>query len=235
MSVRFLWVVALVLGTASGAARAGVVADSIADFAGVQGEHSWYYGYFSGSFTPAAFAQFPTFSSQSHSWIESSATSSYWTSLWSTGGHPNGATTSSGRTPVEQWAVRRWVSPFSGAFQIDGMLAKLAPGGLGGNGVAGHIFVDGVEIMSQAIGGTDTAGFAYHLPVSLHVGSIVDFALDPRNSNDLYDSSRFSAVVSSAVGEPSSYSLALAGLLVVAGSCGFGRRRGKSSMEDRSE
>jgi hypothetical protein len=35
------------------------------------------------------------------------------------------------------------------------------------------------------------------------VGTAIDFAIDPRASNDLFDSTRFTAVVSSTVPEPS--------------------------------
>lgn len=196
-------------------ARSAVVADSVADFSGVQGQAGWYYGYSGAAYTPQAFTPFQTFSASSQSWTETGGAMPYWTSLWSTGGHPNGSITSGNRTPVVQWAIRRWVASDAGLFDIDGFLGKQGPGGLGGNGVGARVFVDGVEVLAQSVAGTDTQGLSFHLQVALAAGSIVDFALDPLGASDLYDSSRYTARISSVVPEPSTGALALAGLLLL--------------------
>jgi hypothetical protein len=108
----------------------------------------------------------------------------YWTSLWATGGHPNGQTTSGGRLPIQQWAVRRWVSEIDGVIDISGILQ--------GGSTIGRIFVDGVELLSQSISGQTTN---YNLRVAVQKGTFIDFAIDPQNNNDLGDSTLFTVKI----------------------------------------
>ena len=77
---------------------------------------------------------------------------------------------------------------------LSGTLAKVD---LGGNGVSGHILVNGVEVWSRAISGTDSTGVSYAVDVTLRPGDVIDFALDPSQSQDLSDQSRFTAVIRS--------------------------------------
>jgi hypothetical protein len=115
----------------------------------------------------------------------------YWTGIGSMTAHGNG-TNGNTTIPIEQWAVRRWVSEANGTIQIEGHLAKT---GMGGNGVIGRIFVDGVEIWSQSIDGYDSTGINYQIETVVNLNSIVDFALDPRESNDYYDTTIFTAQI----------------------------------------
>jgi choice-of-anchor A domain-containing protein/RHS repeat-associated protein len=178
-----------------------VLADSVADFSGTQGNNGWYYGYYPGPFTSSAFIPFQQFVPNADPlvgsiWFEQQGT--YWTGLWAAGGHPEGTITSGGRTPVEQWAVRRWVSPVSGSLTLSGTLAKLNTSSAS-NGIVGHIFLDGQEIWSQYIQGTDGTGVNYSLPVNVNTGDIIDFAIDPYQANDLADGTTFTARISQGI------------------------------------
>jgi len=168
------------------------IANSELDFSGVQGLNNWYYGYYDGPFDSSDFQQMTQFNTDgSGAWnIEAGA---YWTGIGSMTTHGNGTITSGGRTPVEQWAVRRWMSEANGTIQIQGHLAK-TPTAMGGDGVMAYIFVDGVEVWSQSIDGYDATGINYQLETVVNLNSVVDFALAPQ-SNDYYDTTIFTAQV----------------------------------------
>jgi hypothetical protein len=197
------------------AARAQVVADSVAEFSGVQGQNNWFYGYYPGPFTPANFTQMTIFGPPSapNNWVVDYDPPSpqYWTALDALGGHPNGTTTSGGRDPVEQWAVRRWISGVAGVVNISGNIADRAGGA--GNGIIGHVFVGNTEVFSATINDGDSVGTNYSVNATVSVGMPIDFAIDPRASNDLVDTTRFTAQLTP-VPEPSS-------LMTALGACGL--------------
>ena len=167
------------------------IANSELDFSGVQGLNNWYYGYYDGPFNSSDFQQMTQFNTDgSGGWQVQAGT--YWTGIGSMTAHGNGTNGHPGMAPIEQWAVRRWVSEANGTIQIEGHLAKT---GMGGNGVIGRIFVDGVEIWSQSIDGYDSTGINYQIETVVNLNSIVDFALDPRESNDYYDTTIFTAQI----------------------------------------
>ena len=155
------------------------IANSELDFSGVQGQNNWYYGYYDGPFNSSDFQQMPQFNGSW--WIENGI---YWTSLWATGGHPNGQNANGGRLPVQQWVVRRWVSEIDGVVDLSGSLQ--------GGSTIGRIFVDGVENFSQIINGQTTN---YNLRVAIQKGTSVDFVIDPQDNNDLDDSTLFTTKI----------------------------------------
>ncbi len=178
--------------------RNNLIADSVAEFSGVQGQNNWYYGYYDGPFTSSGFQQMTQFEigktpplaeTVPNWWVDEKT---LWTLIAADGTHPNGVITSFGRTPVEHWSVRRWVSEVEGEIEISGKLAK-SPGQIGGNGVIGRILVDGIEIWSQAI--ANTQGINYKIKTTVKAGSVVDFAVNPNASNDLVDSTVFTATL----------------------------------------
>ena len=199
------------------AVDAAMVSDSVADFSSVQGQNNWYYGYYDGPFTPAEFTQMTVFIGST--WYVDNETVTdpdiYWTQLTPARAHGNGTTTSGGRTPDEQWAVRRWIAEVNGPILISGALAK-APNGVVGNGIVGHIFVDGVEVFSQIIAGSDTVGVNYSFTTNVLAGQAIDFALDPRFSNDHSDTTIFTAQIF-AVPEPATASLVAVVLALIGG------------------
>lgn len=167
-----------------------ILADSVSEFSGVQGHDNWYYGYYVSPFAGSTFEQMGEFNGTT--WTIRRGQDGYWTTLWDTGGHPNGVRTSGGRRPIEHWAVRRWVSDVDGQVLIHGLVAKSNTGG--GDGITGHIMVDGVEVWAQSVAGTDGIGIEYGIMTTVHSGSTVDFAISPGPS-DIQDGTMFAAVI----------------------------------------
>ena len=206
---------ALSLLTAFGSASADtIVADSVADFSGTQGQNSWYYGYKNGnlaSYSLTSFTQFSYFV-DGVAWKYIKDGGAPWTQLWADGGHPNGP-----NSGTAQVAVRRWISEIDGKVSIAGVLADTHP--CCDNGVRGAIFIDGIDVWSASIADGGSTNFSFGASVAR--GSRVDFVLDP-NGTDSADSTRFSARITSAVPEPETYAMLLAGLGLMGG---IARRR----------
>ncbi len=158
------------------AAVAAVLADSVAEFSGVQGQANWLYGYYNKSVDPNLTYSDGDFNSADPNWGYSGAWAlgpgdPPWTNLTNTGGHPNG--TNSG---AAQWAVRRWMSETEGTVSAR---IRLARGAAAGNGITGRLFVNGVEKWSRTIAAADTAGAWHDLQLTdLKLNDRVDLAMD---------------------------------------------------------
>ena len=195
-------------------ATAATVADSVADFSGTQGYGGWYYGDLPSPFTPAGFVPMTQFSASNidlagNGWFVSRT--NYWTQIEATGQHSNGTVTSGGRTPTDLWSDRRWVSTVAGVITITGHIAKSDTTGTG-DGVVGDVFVDGTLDYSQPVAAANNAGFDFSFTAPVHVGSDVDFALNP-NTSDTNDATTFTATL--AVPEPASIGLASGGAIAL--------------------
>lgn len=70
-----------------------------------------------------------------------------------------------------------------------------------GDGILGHIFVDGVEGFSQFIEFDDATGVEYQVTVDLAIGDPVDFAFEPLE--DSYcDMTTFTSIITRANNPP---------------------------------
>lgn len=171
-----------------------LLADSVAGFSDTQGANGWYYGYLEpdGANT---FVEMPSYvaGGTDPGWYAALG-GVYWTMMDASTMHPNGVVTTGGRQPVEQWAVRRWVSDVEGDVEITGHFAKLSVDG-NSNGVAGYVFVDGAMDWAWYLEGWDNGGVDLDKVLSVHVGSTVDFVLDPWNADDRSDRSTFTAQI----------------------------------------
>lgn len=187
--MRTGWMMGVVLGV-SGPVIAQPLADSLAEFSGIQGEHNWLYGYYTASedkdgvYQPSSdFVAFDEAAFNGTIWRQSGSGAPA-TTLTAVGGIPNGATHPAG----EQWAIRRWVATDGGAVVIDGLFGELdARGG----GTTGRIFIDGVQVFARTESG---APRSYQVEAHLMPGSVVDFAIDP-NGDAQFDLARFTAVI----------------------------------------
>lgn len=211
--------------------QAGIIANSIAEFSGVQGQDAWSYGIFNAgaapgiAFNPGAFEEL-SFNPANDRWEASDslvgAQNNEFLNLDATGGHPTGI--GPGGQDSIIWAVRRYVSEAAGDFVINIDLRKLNIGNNGGGGITGRVFVDGLEIFSQFVANADGSGFQLSLSQTLAVGTLVDFAIDPTGIAPIAgtddpqsaraDGSHFSAVIST-TSEPAALGLALIGFLSV--------------------
>jgi hypothetical protein len=166
-------------------------------------------------YTPGDFELLPAFDGTK--WFIQDGSIGYWTRLTAAGGHPNGIV-NAGRQPATHWAVRRWTSNREALATISGVLAddnpavNPPPPQAAYNGVTGHIFVDGTEVLTLPI--NEGGSTSYSFSVALNVGSIVDFAIDPKIfatrpewTADYTDMTTFNAKVF--VPEPSTIALLL--------------------------
>jgi hypothetical protein len=154
-----------------------MIADSIADFATVQAQNGWYYGYWiqetdaDGMYQPTDdFAQFvwiPGNSWRPPDWQASGPTFT-WAYLQWWGGHP-------GSMPMKKLPVRRWVSNVSGHAEAVVHHAKADTGG--GDGTRAILIVDGVTMLVRDVDASDGVGFTDIVPIELVVGSTVDLML----------------------------------------------------------
>ena len=171
-----------------------LLADSVTEYSPVQGERGWTYGYLEPGGT-GTFAEMRTYvaGGADPGWY-AGAGGVYWTMMDAESAHPNGETTTGGREPVEQWAVRRWTSDVAGEVDVTGQFAKLAVDGES-NGAAAYIYVDGVLSWAWYIEGWDDKGVDYVKRLVVAEGSTVDFVLDPWQADDRSDRSRFTAQI----------------------------------------
>ncbi len=239
----------LFLAVASLAVRSGqaaMIADSQADFSGVQGQDDWFYGLFNqgsdntNAYSVGEFEEFDVFDGTSWTASDSlvGADNNDFLALNSAGGHPTGLGPPSQDSLI--WAVRRYVSPVDESIAVSFDLRKINVFNNRGGGITGRIFVDGVEVYSQFIDNFDGVGEQSTIIVNASVGTIIDFAIDPTGTTPQAgtdgifsaraDGSHFSAVISTAViPEPSSFALlAIGGLALLA----YGRqhkRRGRDT------
>jgi hypothetical protein len=178
-----------------------ILGDSVADFALVQGEHDWYYGYDNGSFDSfklmTRISVITTFKPESGDvWDCWANDTTHWTQLFRLGGHANGTDTSPPSVAVLERAVRRWISTYAGEVVISGELAKIdVTETMISTGIQGAVVVDGTELYSKVITGQDGAGTSYEVTTTLAVGSTVDFVLDPYESSDHNDLTRFTGII----------------------------------------
>ena len=234
MSTKRNVAVALTLLTLAFGARAAVIADSVADFSGVQATgNNWSYGIFNQGLpaTPydvAAFELLDIFDGTSWSASDAlvGADNNNFLNLSALGGHPTGL----GPAPQDTiiWAVRRYESPIAGSLKISFDLAKQNVVNTRGGGITGHIFVDGVSVLDEFIANDDAVGIQGMRTINVSVGSVIDFAIDPAGISPgppitgdgdfsaRADGSRFTVVVRTVEApEPGTLALLAGGLLLV--------------------
>jgi hypothetical protein len=189
VAIRRVLAAAGLLALGATGANAQVLGNCHDDFSDVQGQMNWYYGYYNGdSDTPWSindFEQFPFF--DGIRWAREQGPGGYWTNLTRDGGHPNGTITSGERKPEVNWAVRRWVSPGDYLVEVAGRTWDASPQPGVGNGIICHIQVDGVEQWTGVVDNGNEHGLDYNLRMAVTAGTVIDFAIDPRDGNDLGD------------------------------------------------
>ncbi len=166
-----------VMAAQANAPIGGVVADSQAEFSGVQGQAGWYYGYYNKTLDTVAGYQAADFIQFSANyWISGiwdwPAGNPPWTAVDATGGHPNGSNNGN-----VHWAIRRWVSDVTGTVVAHIRLAKSNPNC--GNGTTGRILVNGVQQYAQSIAAANSTGLTADVTLTnVMAGDPVDFVID---------------------------------------------------------
>jgi len=169
----------------------------VAEFSDTQGSNNWYYGYYVSPFSATNFVLFDTYTAPGSGslpysdggWTPSNL--NVWTRIFQIGGSPNGTTTSGGRLQVEHWAVRRWISPVAQTVTIAIYLRDL--GAANGNGIIAHVIIDDAQVGRFVL--SEAAQQFQSLRALVFTGSSVDFAIDPRSSNDRTDRTEFRILI----------------------------------------
>lgn len=178
-------------------AKAGVIADSIAEFSGNQGQNGWSYGYrvyADGEpidYDPvAAFNQFVGGSTAGPwdgttqvwtgaAWDLETAGAAPWTYLGAEGLHPNGS-----NQAEEHWVIRRWTADeLTGTTPLAIIWNTRKENTGGGNGVTALLYRNGVRIDSVIIPGQDGVGVTRTNYVNAEKGDKFDLVLSPAGTD----------------------------------------------------
>ncbi len=196
-----------VVGTVDAVREVGrdkLVADSVADFSSVQGTQpgSWTYNCYDGDITayPANYlAVKPMTYTQTSA--EFAWTAPYYAQLIDqNGAHPSNRPDSSGNY-TQVWSVRRWQSNVTGAGHLIGSVIHASPFG---DGAGAMIYVDGVQVYSTMVSGTNSASFDFTTPIK--AGSNIDFVVTSGAGDNVdYDYVSFPVKISVAAPPPTTY------------------------------
>jgi hypothetical protein len=188
-------VIACLIAATSGGTHADVLADSEADYSGVQGTNGWFYGYYNitagdSPSDPGSFREMEEFSTDfTNTW--SQAGFDDWAGINATSIHPH--IPGAGRTdPNEYWSTRRWVSDRDGSINISGMVDEAD---LGGDSTDAYLYLDGVEIASWSLSSIMNSMIEYDLDIEVSIGSTIDMFVSPR-LNINFDGTVFTAIIS---------------------------------------
>ncbi len=204
------WIVAMTVVVAAAltatTAHAVVIADSVAEFSGVQGQDNWNYGYYDRTadadddYTSADFQAFTTtgpfpgftFDGAKWDWVDTdgvTAVNPPWTELTNNGGHPNG--TNNG---PEHWTVRRWVAEEAGDLQFN--LGVEKPNNAGN--INARVHYNGRPLLVRNFPGGRAR---IDEPIAIRgvqIGDVIDFSIDP-NGDDGSDGTVFEITVDNAI------------------------------------
>lgn len=152
-----------------------VIAASRDDYSKTQGQNGWSYGYFiDGDSTFHLMQQVETM------WGYKWGGPAKYLSISDTQVHPDRI---SGKDAMP---ALRWTSPVNGHLTIQGHIHR----GDRGDGVIAVLLVDGREIFSQTVGGSQPQRVELDLPVRVKEGSTIDLVVKPGKSID-FDATEF--------------------------------------------
>lgn len=199
------------------------LADSAAEFSGIQGQEDWYYGYRNltldgggNDYDPENdFIAFPVdgtnFGSDTNAWngtifdffdAGGNTTNPPWTTLGVESSHPNGT-----NQDEIHWTVRRWTATEDDLtdptlLQVEWFISKTA-GNTNGQGVTAQIHLNGTMVGKTTIAGDDTTGITKTVFVTADVGDHIDLVHTSEgpggNTADGSDSSLLSMIISTIV------------------------------------
>ncbi len=239
MTIKVSAIAALTTLCGGALANPVLIADSVADYGGVQGENGWHYGYYnledintsSGvSVAISEFRQLSSYDSSTGWWGMNGESAGGNPAHGSTPGsysiitrsrmHPNAPWGGANVVAEEQWASRRWVSTVSGEVTLTGLIAHHEYIGYNmvGDGTEAHVLVDGEAVFSYDVGLLDFQGIMYSLSVNVSEGSVIEMVVGSKD-NPLYDATTFTMRVTQVPGPGAMALIGLGGIMV------GGRRR----------
>ncbi len=172
-----------------------VVANSTAEFSGVQGQDGWFNGYRNytqdgggNDYDPdLAFIPYTGGEGQGawngvdqqwtgSAWDLNTAAAGPWTFQNSQSIHPNGVNSAPNE---EHWSIRRWVGSELPDVTPAAIVWQVRKENASGGGVTGSLHVNGTQVDWKTIAGTDTTNPVRRFYVNLNPNDIVDLALTP--------------------------------------------------------
>lgn len=197
---RSLLIAAAALLTLSASAtrsHAVTIADSLTDWSvtGTQGENNWLYGYrnytLDGGGPYDATTDFILFQndgtgviSPTNQWtgdhyrLEANpgGTGGPWTELFAENSHPNGTNS---QPLQEHWTIRRWIADVAAPTDLALVWSMRKTNTGGGDGVGGFLFLNGAQLDTATIAGTDGVGVNRTVVATINPGDLIDLALTP--------------------------------------------------------
>lgn len=158
-----------------------LLADSVADYSNTAGANGWSYGWASlastAAWNPALFQPmgWAIWGGDNYRWIKPGAQYPF------AYGHQ--------MHPSSYWAIRRWTSSYAGPVLLTGDFSR----GPNGDGTGIRIFVDGTEVFTAHVA-PNQAKTAYSIPVTLVVGSKVDYTINQVGASD-YDATNLTSQI----------------------------------------
>ena len=168
------------------------LADSVAEFSGVQEQDNWQYGtwaknadsdkiYAPNEFVPLNAGAF--FDAANNQWDQGSPPN---LRIGAEVSHPSTANIGF----LTQWAIRRWTSETAGAITISGSIDNPDAAG---DGTVARILHNGTEVLSRAVNGSSEE---YSITVNVGLGDSIDFAIDAGEAdNETGDATSFTAQI----------------------------------------
>lgn len=173
-----------------------LLADSISEFSGIQGQDGWSYGYKDATSDPDAkqydpvtgWTPFPGGSDQGawangtqlwagSQWDLNTAAAGPWTELGRQNTHPNGS------SPVH-WTIRRWTADeLTGVTPVALRWHTRKGNTGGGNGVTGRLFINGKIADEATIAFNNGVGVVRTYFANLSPGDKVDLILSPKGTD----------------------------------------------------
>ncbi len=153
-----------------------VIADYVNDYSPIQGRNGWYYGSYDSNHV---FHEL--------TWQQDMFGSGPDVYNWQNSG---GVTLYPGGQGGSPWSVVRYVAQENGTYRYEGNIAKPAwaadPANPGnhGDGLIGHLYLNGTEIATYNIGGDDVVGLPISVNVGMKAGDVLDLYIDPKASYD---------------------------------------------------
>jgi hypothetical protein len=184
---------------------AQVIANSTAEFSGVQGQNGWHNGYRNYTadgettdYDPATgfipyvggpdAGPWDGFSQQwtGGEWDLETAAAGPWTAQSQLGLHPNG----NNSNPFEEhWAIRRWVADELTAETPVAIIWQVRKSNTAGDGITGSLHINGIQVDAITIAGSNNTNGTRRFYANLKKGDIVDLAVTPEGITSRADGS----------------------------------------------
>lgn len=183
----------------------GVIANSIAEFSGVQGTNGWFNGYRNytldgpdtnynavASFIPyKGSPDLGPWDGEAQQWTGSvwdlnTAAAGPWTTQGPQDTHPNGENSAPNE---EHWTIRRWVATEISKVTPVAIIWQVRKTNLAGDGVTGALFLNGTLLDTVTIAGNNGTNPARRYYLNLNPNDVVDLALTPQGVSNRGDGS----------------------------------------------